>query len=239
MSAQCDSTAEHRARRTLVVPDRPIIPFIEGDGTGPDIWRASVRVFDAAVAARLRRPAQDRVARSARRREGVQQDGELATRRDARGVPQVSRRHQRTAHDAGRRRHPVAQRRAAPGTGFVRLSAAGAVFQGMETPVKRPDLVDMVIFRENTEDIYAGIEFQRRHARSGGVQEASSRRRFRSSTRRCASRRRAAFGIKPISREGSERLVRAAIDYAIANKRKSLTLVHKGNIMKFTEGALP
>ena len=110
-------------------------------------------------------------------------------------------------------------------------------FKGMETPVKRPDLVDMVIFRENTEDIYAGIEF-----REGTPEVAEFKQDLRGGVSRSSSRRfgfptTSGIGIKPISREGSERLIRAAIEYAVANKRKSLTLVHKGNIMKFTEGA--
>jgi isocitrate dehydrogenase len=109
-------------------------------------------------------------------------------------------------------------------------------FPGMETPVKRPDLVNMVIFRENTEDIYAGIEFQ-----DGTPEAAEFRRVFAASFPKLFKKIRfpetSGIGIKPISREGTERLVRAALDYALANKRKSLTLVHKGNIMKFTEGA--
>ena len=109
-------------------------------------------------------------------------------------------------------------------------------FKGMETPVKRPDLVDMVIFRENTEDIYAGIEF-----REGTPEVEEFKKLFAAAFPKLFKKVRfpatSGFGIKPISREGSERLIRAAIEYAIANKRKSLTLVHKGNIMKFTEGA--
>ena len=107
----------------------------------------------------------------------------------------------------------------------------------METPVKRPDLVDMVIFRENTEDIYAGIEFRRGHAGSRAVQAAAQGRVPEAVRQDPLSRTSVGLGIKPVSREGTERLVRAAIEYALANKRKSLTLVHKGNIMKFTEGA--
>ncbi len=109
-------------------------------------------------------------------------------------------------------------------------------FKGMETPVKRPDLVDMAIFRENTEDIYAGIEF-----REGTPEVEEFKKIFAAAFPKLFKKVRfpatSGFGIKPISREGSERLIRAAIEYAIANKRKSLTLVHKGNIMKFTEGA--
>ncbi len=172
----------------LVVPDRPIIPFIEGDGTGPDIWRASVRVFDAAVEKRLRRAPADRLARSPRRRESVQPDGELATRRDARGVPRIPRGHQGTVDDAGRRRHSIAQRRAAAGTRSLRLSAARPVLQGhgdagqAAGPGGHGDLS-----REHRGHL-------RRHRVSGGnsggrrASRSSSPRRSRSSTRRFAFR---------------------------------------------------
>ena len=108
-------------------------------------------------------------------------------------------------------------------------------FRGMETPVKRPDQVDMVIFRENTEDIYAGIEFEQGSEDAAKFSELLSSS-FPKLFKKVRFPQSSAFGIKPVSREGSERLIRAALEYAIANKRKSLTLVHKGNIMKFTEG---
>src|SRR5690606_33910198 len=109
-------------------------------------------------------------------------------------------------------------------------------FAGMETPVVRPDLVDMVIFRENTEDIYAGIEFREGSPEVAKFKELFAEA-FPSLYKKVRFPETSGFGIKPVSREGTERLVRAAIEYAIANKRKSVTLVHKGNIMKFTEGA--
>ena len=136
------------------------IPFIEGDGTGPDIWRASVRVFDAAV---------ERAYGGRRHVEWIEVlAGEKAFTKTGNWLPEETldafrralRRHQGTADDAGWWRHSLTQRRAAPGARPLRLSSARSLLQGLDTPVKRPDLVDMVIFRENTEDIYAGIEFR-------------------------------------------------------------------------------
>jgi isocitrate dehydrogenase len=135
----------------LTVPDRPIVPFIEGDGTGPDIWRASVRVFDAAVA---------KTYGGRRAIEWLEVlAGEKSFTATGNWLPEETLAAFRkylvgikgTAHDAGRRRHPIAQRCVATGTRSVCLPASGALFQWMETPVKRPDLVDMVIFRENCE----------------------------------------------------------------------------------------
>ena len=220
----------------LVVPDRPIVPFIEGDGTGPDIWRASVRVFDAAV---------EKAYGDARRiawKEVLA--GEKAFKATGNWLPAETLDAFRTylVGIKGPLTTPV-------GGGIRSLNVALRqeldlyvclrpirYFAGMETPVKRPDLVDMVIFRENTEDIYAGIEFQ------AGTADAERFRRllaeaFPDRFRKVRFPESSGFGLKPVSREGTERLVRGAIDYAIANGRKSVTLVHKGNIMKFTEGA--
>ena len=219
----------------LVVPDRPTIPFIEGDGTGPDIWRASVRVFDAAV---------DKAYSGRRRLEWHEVlAGEKAFKTTGSWLPDATLTafRQYLVGIKGPLTTPV-------GGGIRSLNVAlrqeldlytclrpVRYFKGMETPVKRPDLVDMTIFRENTEDIYAGIEFQ-----EGTADAAKFRTVFTDAFPKLAKKVRfpetSAFGIKPVSREGSERLIRAAIHYAIANKRKSLTLVHKGNIMKFTEG---
>jgi isocitrate dehydrogenase len=224
-----------RSASTLVVPDQPIIPFIEGDGTGRDIWRASVRVFDAAVAKAYGG------ARAINWLEVLA--GEKAFNQTGQWLPEdtLTAFRQYLVGIKGPLTTPV-------GGGIRSLNVAlrqeldlyvclrpVRYFNGMETPVKRPDLVDMVIFRENTEDIYAGIEFQagtddaKKFAEvfSGAFPKLFKKVRFPESS---------SFGVKPVSREGSERLIRAAVEYAIANNRKSLTLVHKGNIMKFTEG---
>ncbi len=230
------ATAITRASGSLVVPDHPIVPFIEGDGTGPDIWRASVRVFDAAV---------QRAYGGRRRIEWLEVlAGEKSHSRTGNWLPEetLNAFRQYLVGIKGPLTTPV-------GGGIRSLNVAlrqeldlyvclrpVRYFSGMETPVKRPDLVDMVIFRENTEDIYAGIEF-----REGTPEVAQFREVFNGAFPKLYKKIRfpntSGIGIKPISREGSERLIRAALQYAIANKRKSLTLVHKGNIMKFTEGA--
>ena len=224
-----------RTNDTLHVPDNPIIPFIEGDGTGPDIWRASVRVFDAAVAK----------AYGGTRAISWQEvlAGEKAFQQTGSWLPEATLAafRQYLVGIKGPLTTPV-------GGGIRSLNVAlrqeldlyvclrpVRYFRGMETPVKRPDLVDMVIFRENTEDIYAGIEFEQGSddAKKFGTMLADT---FPKLAKKVRFPESSAYGIKPVSREGSERLIRAALKYAIANKRKSLTLVHKGNIMKFTEG---
>src|SRR5262245_26090457 len=234
MPTQAD--AIQRRDGALNVPAHPIIPFIEGDGTGPDIWRASVRVFDAAV----------------RKADGGKRQiewlevlaGEKAFKQTGNWLPDETLNAFRkylvgikgpltTPVGGGIRSLNVALRQELDL--YVCLRPV-RYFAGMETPVKRPDLVDMVIFRENTEDIYAGIEF-----RDGTPEAVEFRKVFAAAFPKLFKKVRfpesSGFGLKPISREGSDRLIRAAIEYAIANKRKSLTLVHKGNIMKFTEGA--
>ncbi|HUF47397.1 MAG TPA: NADP-dependent isocitrate dehydrogenase [Vicinamibacterales bacterium] len=225
-----------RRDQRLVVPDRPIIPFIEGDGTGPDIWSASVRVFDSAV---------ERAYRGARHIAWMEVlAGQKAFDRTGHWLPAETLDAFRTylVGIKGPLTTPV-------GGGIRSLNVAlrqeldlyvclrpVRYFKGMETPVRRPDLVDMVIVRENTEDIYAGIEFQ-----EGTPETAEFLRLLQASFpdryRKVRFPGTTAIGLKPISREGTERLVRAAIDYALATGRKSVTLVHKGNIMKFTEGA--
>jgi isocitrate dehydrogenase len=212
------------------------VPFIEGDGTGPDIWRASVRVFDAAV---------ERAYGKQRRIEWLEVlAGEKAFTKTGSWLPEETL--------AAFRRYLVGIKgplTTPVGGGIRSLNVAlrqeldlyvclrpVRYFTGMETPVKRPDQVDMVIFRENTEDIYAGIEFREGTPEVELFKKIFSEafpahfKKFRFPTS-------SGVGIKPISREGSERLIRAAIEYAVANGRKSVTLVHKGNIMKFTEGA--
>jgi len=218
---------------TLRVPDRPIIPFIEGDGTGPDIWRASRVVFDAAVQRAY-----------GGRREIVWHEvlaGEKAKNQVNDWLPdatlEVIRSHLvaikgplTTPVGGGIRSLNVALRQQLDLYACVRPVRW---FEGVPSPVKDPGAVDMVIFRENTEDIYAGIEYQ------AGTEAARKVVAFLNGEMGAKTIRfpeTSAIGIKPVSIEGSKRLVRAAIEYAVAQKRESVTLVHKGNIMKFTEG---
>jgi isocitrate dehydrogenase len=239
----------------LSVPDRPIIPFVEGDGTGPDIWRASVRVFDAAV----------EKAYGGRRKLMWYEvlAGEKAFNQTGNWLPDatVAAFNKYLVGIKGPLTTPV-------GKGIRSLNVALRQmldlyvclrpvrwFTGVPSPVKRPELVDMVIFRENTEDIYAGIEYV------GGSPEAQKLLAFLKesfpkdyakirfgetgatndflalSSQPTVDATEVGIGIKPVSRAGTERLVRSALQYTIEHKRKSLTLVHKGNIMKYTEGA--
>jgi isocitrate dehydrogenase len=220
----------------MTVPDHPVIPFIEGDGTGPDIWRASVRVLDAAVAK----------AYGGQRKIGWLEvlAGQKAFDQTGNWLPDPTLDAFRTylVGIKGPLTTPV-------GGGIRSLNVALRQildlyvclrpvrwFRGVPSPVKAPEKVDMAIFRENTEDIYAGIEF------ADGSPEVKKvlaflQQEFPSSYKKVRFPDSSAIGFKPVSREGSERLIRAAIEYAIAQKRKSVTLVHKGNIMKFTEGA--
>src|SRR5215469_14116159 len=217
---------------TLKVPNTPVIPYIEGDGTGPDIWRASQKVFDAAV---------QQAYRDERRISWLEVlAGEKAKNQLDSWLPDdtlAAIDHYLVAIK-GPLTTPV-------GGGFRSLNVAlrqkldlyacvrpVRYFAGVPSPVKAPELVDMIIFRENTEDIYAGIEYKARSDDARRLiqflhdQLGATTIRFPESS---------GIGIKPISEEGTKRLVRAAIDYAIRQKRKSVTLVHKGNIMKFTE----
>jgi isocitrate dehydrogenase len=220
----------------MVVPDHPVIPFIEGDGTGPDIWRASVRVLDAAVAK----------AYGGKRRIGWLEvlAGQKAFDETGNWLPDATLDAFRTylVGIKGPLTTPV-------GGGIRSLNVAMRQildlyvclrpvrwFQGVPSPVKAPEKVDMVIFRENTEDIYAGIEFADGSPEVKKVLEFLQQE-FPSSYKKVRFPASSAIGFKPVSREGSERLIRSAIEYALAQKRKSVTLVHKGNIMKFTEGA--
>lgn len=220
----------------LAVPDRPVIPFIRGDGTGRDIWRATVRVLDAAVAA----------AYSGERQLMWMEvyAGEAAFRKFNSWLPDETIdaiREYRVAIK-GPLTTPV-------GGGIRSLNVAIRQmldlyvcqrpvrwFEGVPSPVRDPGAVDMVIFRENTEDIYAGAEFEEGEEDTQRFlalmkehfPERYGKVRFPGSS---------GVGLKPVSREGSQRLVRAALDYALAQNRRSVTLVHKGNIMKYTEGA--
>jgi isocitrate dehydrogenase len=219
----------------LHVPDRPILPFIEGDGTGRDIWRASVRVLDAAVAKAYggeRSIAWMEVYAGQKAYDQFQtwlpDETVEAFREYLVGIKGPLT----TPIGGGIRSLNVALRQLLDL--YVCLRPV-RWFRGVPSPVKRPEKVDMVIFRENTEDIYAGIEFEAGSPEAAKTLEFLAANfphmygkiRFPGST---------AIGFKPVSREGSERLVRAAIEYAVANRKKSVTLVHKGNIMKFTEG---
>ena len=218
----------------LSVPADPIIPFIEGDGTGRDIWKASVRVFDAAVKkcyGGQRKIVWKEVLAGEKAKNTV--DNWLpdetvdAFRKYLVGIKGPLT----TPIGGGIRSLNVALRQTLDL--YVCLRPV-RWFRGVPSPVKHPEKVDMVIFRENTEDIYAGIEWAAETPEAKKLIEFLQKEMGVKKIRFPAS---SGVGIKPVSREGSERLIRAAIDYAIAHKRKSVTLVHKGNIMKFTEGA--
>ncbi len=220
----------------LNVPDDPVIPFIEGDGIGPDVWRASQRVMDAAVAK----------AYGGKRKINWLEvlAGEKANNLTGSWLPDATL-------DACRKylvaiKGPLTT---PVGGGIRSLNVALRQmldlyvclrpvrwFKGVPSPVKHPENVDMVIFRENCEDIYAGIEFE-----MGSVEGkkflAMFQEAYPSLYKKIRFPETSGIGIKPVSRDGSSRLMRAALNYAVANKRKSVTLVHKGNIMKFTEGA--
>jgi isocitrate dehydrogenase len=224
----------------LSVPENPVLPFIRGDGTGPDIWAASQRVFDAAVAK----------AYSGKRKVSWFEvyAGETAKNKFDNWLPDdtVDAFKEYLVGIKGPLTTPV-------GGGIRSLNVAlrqmldlyvclrpVQYFKGVPSPVKRPEKVNMVIFRENTEDIYAGIDYQ------AGSPEAKKILEFLQRELPAAMKKirfgvqaadQVGLGIKPVSRPGTERLVRAALEYAIREKRRSVTLVHKGNIMKYTEGA--
>jgi isocitrate dehydrogenase len=220
----------------LTVPNRPILPFIEGDGTGRDIWRASQAVFDAAVA---------RAYRGKRQIAWLEVlAGEKAFQKTKNWLPDETVEAFRTylVGIKGPLTTPI-------GGGIRSLNVAlrqlldlyvclrpVRYFPGVPSPVKHPEKVNMVIFRENTEDIYAGIEFEADSAADVKLL-ALLKEHFPKEYQKIRFPKDCGLGIKPVSREGSERLVRAAIHYALKHKRQSVTLVHKGNIMKYTEGA--
>jgi isocitrate dehydrogenase len=219
----------------LQVPDNPIIPFIEGDGTGPDIWRASVRVFDAAVAKAYggRRTIVWKEVLAGQRSYDATKNWLPDETVDAFKQYLVGIKGPLTTPvGGGMRSLNVALRQLLDL--YVCLRPV-RWFKGVPSPVKTPEKVDMVIFRENTEDIYAGIEWE---AGSEGARKilAFLKQEFPKSYERVRFPETSAIGIKPVSREGTERLIRSALEYALANRRKSLTIVHKGNIMKYTEG---
>lgn len=218
---------------SLKVPDYPIIPFIEGDGTGPDIWAASVRVFDAAVEKAY-----------GGKKQIIWKEvyaGEKAYNLSGKWLPEetLDTIHEHLVAIKGPLTTPV-------GGGIRSLNVAlrqildlyvclrpVRYYKGVPSPVKNPATTDMVIFRENSEDIYAGIEWMT------GTEEGEKIKQFLLKEMGVTTIRfpeTASIGIKPVSKEGTTRLVRAAIQYAIRNKLPSVTLVHKGNIMKYTEG---
>ena len=215
----------------LNVPDQPIIPFIEGDGIGPDIWAASVRVFDAAVEKSY--DGQKRIAWM------EILAGEKANEETGEWLPQDSvdaisdylvaiKGPLTTPVGGGIRSLNVSLRQLLDLYACVRPVKW---IRGVPSPVKSPEKLDIVIFRENTEDVYAGIEWK------GGSEEADRIREFINSNFNKSIRENSGIGIKPISPFGTKRLIRKAVDYAIAHNRGTVTLMHKGNIMKFTEGS--
>ena len=218
----------------LNVPDKPVIPFIEGDGTGPDIWRASKLVFDAAVEKAY-----------GGKKQLVWKEvlaGEKAYKQTGNWLPTETLDAFReylvgikgpltTPVGGGIRSLNVALRQELDLYACVRPVR---YYDGVPSPVRHPELTDMVIFRENTEDIYAGIEYM------NGTPQAQKMLEFlqdEMGVKKIRFPESSSFGIKPVSKEGTERLVRAAINYALLHKKPSVTIVHKGNIMKFTEGA--
>ncbi len=223
-------------RGRLQVPDEPIIPFVEGDGTGRDIWRASVRVFDAAV---------QKAYGNKRRIHWMEvYAGEKAFKQFQTWLPDETvqafteflvgiKGPLTTPIGGGIRSLNVALRKALD---LYVCQRPVRYYAGVPSPVKHPEQMDMVIFRENTEDIYTGIEFA-----NGTEDNIKFKKIFKEAFPKEYAKMRfpdtAGIGIKPVSREGTERLVRAAIRWSLENKRRSVNFVHKGNIMKFTEGA--
>lgn len=218
----------------LNVPNHPIIPFIEGDGTGPDIWSASVRVLDAAI---------EKAYQGTKKIEWKEVlAGEKAFNKTGEWLPNETldlikeylvaiKGPLTTPVGGGIRSLNVALRQILD---LYTCLRPVRYFAGVPSPVKDPTTTDMVIFRENTEDIYAGIEWM------NGTAEVEKVRKFlieEMGVKKIRFPESSSLGIKPVSKEGTERLVRAAIHYALDNKKTSVTLVHKGNIMKFTEGA--
>jgi len=216
---------------TLCVPDQPIIPYIEGDGVGPDIWRAAVRVFDAAA---------EKCYGDRKRVHWLEiYAGEKAFKLKGQWAPEE------TIETIREYRLGIKGPLTTPVGGGIRsinvllrqrLDLYACIrpvkyISGTPSPLKHPERVDMVVFRENTEDVYAGIEWR------AGSNEALRLREFLENEMGVRLREDSGIGIKPISRFGTKRLVRKAIQHALSHSRKSVTLVHKGNIMKFTEGA--
>jgi isocitrate dehydrogenase len=231
MSGQPQGTPISYQGGTYTIPDNPIIPFIEGDGTGRDIWRASKKVFDAAVA---------KASGGKRRIAWIEMlAGEKAFKETGSWLPEA------TLETVKQYRIGIKGPLTTPVGGGIRslnvalrqlLDLYACVrpvryFDGVPSPVKRPQDLNVIIFRENTEDVYAGIEYQ------AGTKEADRLREFLVTQLGAKVREKSAIGIKPFSEFGSKRLIARAIQHAIDRQLPSVTLVHKGNIMKFTEGA--
>jgi isocitrate dehydrogenase len=231
LKAPATGTAITRKSGKLVVPDNPIIPYIEGDGTGPDIWRASVRVFDAAVNKAFGGKKKIEWFEVPAGEKAKEQYGEWLpndTLEAVRSYKVAIKGPLTTPVGGGIRSLNVTLRQVLDLYACVRPVR---YFEGVPSPVKRPDLMNVVIFRENTEDVYAGIEWAR------GTPQAERVIEFLATEMGKRIRPDSGIGIKPISEFGTKRLVRMALQYAVDNNRKTVTLVHKGNIMKFTEGA--
>jgi isocitrate dehydrogenase len=214
----------------FTVPDHPIIPFIEGDGTGADIWRASVRVFDAAVAQAYGGKRQIAWMEVLAGEKAFKATGEWMPAETLEAVREFKiaiKGPLTTPVGGGIRSLNVALRQELDLYACIRPVR---YFQGVGAPMKEPQKLDIVIFRENIEDVYSGIEFK------AGSPEAEKLRVFLRDELKKNVREGSAIGIKPMSPFGSKRLVRKAIEYALKHGRKSVTLMHKGNIMKFTEG---
>jgi isocitrate dehydrogenase len=220
----------------LQVPDHPILPFIEGDGTGRDIWRASQRVFDAAV---------EKAYRGRRKVHWMEiYAGEKAFNLTGSWLPDDTvqafeeflvgiKGPLTTPIGGGIRSLNVALRKALD---LYVCQRPVRYFSGVPSPVKHPEYVDMVVFRENTEDIYTGIEFEYGTQENRHFREILKRE-FPQEFEKIRFPETSGIGIKPVSQEGTARLVRAAIQWALDNRRRNVTLVHKGNIMKYTEGS--
>lgn len=218
----------------LVTPDYPVIPFIEGDGIGPDIWKAAERVFDAAVEKAYQAKRQIVWKEVLAGEKAYDQTGEWLPKETLDVIDEyliAIKGPLTTPISGGFRSLNVALRQVLDL--YVCLRPV-RYFEGVPSPLKQPELTDMVIFRENTEDIYAGIEFEKDSDQARKIidflinEMGINKIRFPETS---------GIGIKPVSKEGTERLVRAAISYAIKENRPTVTLVHKGNIMKYTEGA--
>ncbi|GIP17002.1 isocitrate dehydrogenase [NADP] [Paenibacillus montaniterrae] len=218
----------------LQVPNQPIIPFIEGDGTGRDIWKASKRVLDAAVEKAYNGEKKIAWYEVFAGEKAFNTYGEWLPADTLTAIREyivAIKGPLTTPIGGGIRSLNVALRQELD---LYTCLRPVRYFNGVPSPVKRPDLVDMVIFRENTEDIYAGIEYQEG---SDAVKKVIEFLQKEMNVNKIRFPETSGIGIKPVSSEGSKRLVRSAIEYAIKHGRKSVTLVHKGNIMKFTEGA--
>ncbi|MFQ3802168.1 NADP-dependent isocitrate dehydrogenase [Staphylococcus equorum] len=223
-----------KSQEGLTVPNNPIIPFIIGDGIGPDIWNAASRVIDAAVEEAYNGEKKIEWKEVLAGQKAYDETGEWLPKETLDTINEyliAIKGPLTTPIGGGIRSLNVALRQELD---LFTCLRPVRWFQGVPSPVKRPEDTDMVIFRENTEDIYAGIEFQE------GTPEVKKLIEFLQNEMGAKNIRfpeTSGIGVKPVSKEGTERLVRASIQYALENNRKSLTLVHKGNIMKFTEGA--